>query len=184
MTFGGVKFLLPLNGNGDSLLTPLCLFRGQTMARNFNGGSYSPTGFFLCVCRCARTHALVCELHFLPVLPPSRSSSLLLTVEQALCHSLLELRGHFLYLLSQSAVSALAVFLYACEFIVKGWLGIGGLGGYLLFVAERTLVQTANVSTTITWFAMAFGTNIHGSQRINPTTFGDPLTLVLLPQCG
>lgn len=45
--------MLPLNGDGDSLLTPLCLFRAQTMARNFNGASSSQTRFFLsvfCVC--------------------------------------------------------------------------------------------------------------------------------------
>lgn len=51
MTFGGVKFLLPLNGYGDSLLTPLCLFRAQTVAWNFNGGSNSQTGFSrVCLC--------------------------------------------------------------------------------------------------------------------------------------
>lgn len=59
MTFGGVKFLLPLNGDGDSLPTPLCLFRAQTMAWNFNGGSYSQTGFFLCVSVCERMPACV-----------------------------------------------------------------------------------------------------------------------------
>lgn len=73
MTFGGVKFLLPLNEDGDSRLTPLCLFRAQTMARNFNGGFYSQTGFS-CVCQCASACVPVCDLHFYPVLPPSRSS--------------------------------------------------------------------------------------------------------------
>ena len=60
MMFGGVKFLLPLNGDGDSLLIPRCLFRAQTMARNFNGGSYSVKFFFpVCVCVCVSVCACV-----------------------------------------------------------------------------------------------------------------------------
>lgn len=52
MMFRGVKFLLPLNGYDDSLLTPLCLFRVQTMVRNFNAGSDSERFFCLCQCEC------------------------------------------------------------------------------------------------------------------------------------
>lgn len=80
MTFGGVKFLLPLNGDGDSLPTPLCLFRAQTMAWNFNGGSYSQTGFS-CVCQYVSVCLTVCDLHSFRVLPPNRSSSLQMSVE-------------------------------------------------------------------------------------------------------
>ncbi len=64
MTFGSVKFLLPLNGDGDSLLTPLCLFRAQTMARNFNGGFYSQTGFPVCVS--VRVRACLCVTCIFP----------------------------------------------------------------------------------------------------------------------
>lgn len=52
MMFGGVKFLLPLNGDGNSLPTLLCLFRAKTMARNINGGLSLKQRFFLCLCVC------------------------------------------------------------------------------------------------------------------------------------
>lgn len=106
MTFGGVKFLLPLNGEGDSFLTPPCFFRVHTMARNFNGGSYSQAGFS-CVYQCVhqRVRSCLCDLHSFPFLPPKRCSSLLMNVEQAACRFFVELRGHSSYLLAQPTVS-------------------------------------------------------------------------------
>lgn len=79
----------------------------------------------------------VCDLHSLPVLPPSRSSSLLMSVEQAACHSSLELvGGHSFYLFTQSPVSVLPVYvLYVSSYVfVKGWLGELWCGWLSFFV--------------------------------------------------
>ncbi len=41
-----------------------------------------------------------------------------------------------------------------------------------------------NISTTIGWIVIKFCTDVHGSQRMNPTDFGDPLTFSLAPPAG
>ncbi len=38
-----------------------------------------------------------------------------------------------------------------------------------------------NISTTIAWIGIKFCTDFHGSQRMNPNDFGDPMTFPLVP---
>lgn len=74
MMFGSAKFSLPLNRDGDFLLTPLSLLRASTVARNFNSGPDSPTAFS-CVSVWRRTLVRVCDLHSWQGLPPKGAES-------------------------------------------------------------------------------------------------------------
>ncbi len=80
------------------------------------------------------------------------------------------------------AASFLLIFLYTslCQLVYFRDLGMASLVNW----SVHHFGPDWNISTTIGWAVVKFCTDIHASQRMNPTDFDDSLTFPLVPPWG